>query len=93
MEPGTTIGGYRILSQLGAGGMGEVWRAGDTRLGREVALKVLPEDVAGDPERSARFEREAKVLASLNHPNIATLYGLESVATGPAAETAYALAP
>ncbi len=77
MEPGSKIGGYRILSQLGAGGMGEVWRAEDTKLGREVALKVLPADVANDPDRSARFEREAKVLASLNHPNIAT-----SVRTG-----------
>ena len=70
---------YEILSPLGAGGMGEVWRARDTRLGREVALKVLPADVAEDPERLARFEREAKVLASLNHPNIATLFGLETV--------------
>ncbi|MEJ2581371.1 MAG: serine/threonine-protein kinase, partial [Acidobacteriota bacterium] len=79
MEAGTTIGAYRIVSQLGKGGMGEVWRAEDTRLGREVAIKVLPEDVSKDPDRAARFEREAKVLASLNHPNIATLYGLESV--------------
>jgi Tol biopolymer transport system component len=79
MEAGTTIGAYRITSQLGKGGMGEVWRAEDTRLGREVAIKVLPEDVSKDPDRAARFEREAKVLASLNHPNIATLYGLESV--------------
>jgi serine/threonine-protein kinase len=68
-----------VTAELGAGGMGEVWRAEDTKLGREVALKVLPEEFAKDPERMARFEREAKVLASLNHPNIATLYGLEMV--------------
>ncbi|MEJ2189284.1 MAG: serine/threonine-protein kinase, partial [Acidobacteriota bacterium] len=76
---GTTLAHYRITAALGAGGMGEVWRAEDTRLGREVALKVLPQEFAADPERMARFEREARVLASLNHPNIATLYGLESV--------------
>jgi len=75
---GTTLAHYRISAALGAGGMGEVWRAEDTKLGREVALKLLPEGFAQDPERMARFEREAKVLASLNHPNIATLYGLES---------------
>ncbi len=74
---GTSLAHYRITAALGAGGMGEVWRATDTRLGREVALKVLPESFADDPERHARFEREAKTLASLNHPNIATLYGLE----------------
>jgi len=74
---GTRLGPYQVIDQLGAGGMGEVWRATDTRLGREVALKLLPEDFAVDPERHARFEREAKTLASLNHPNIATLYGLE----------------
>jgi TolB-like protein len=71
------MGQFEIVSPLGAGGMGEVWRARDTHLGREVALKVLPEGFATDPERHARFEREAKVLASLNHPNIAVLYGLE----------------
>ncbi len=82
MQSGQSLGGYRILKRLGAGGMGEVWRATDTRLGREVALKVLPAEVADDPDRLARFEREAKVLASLNHPNIATLYGLESAVWG-----------
>ncbi|HET9308282.1 MAG TPA: serine/threonine-protein kinase, partial [Candidatus Sulfotelmatobacter sp.] len=71
------VGPYQIVSSLGAGGMGEVYRATDPRLGRDVALKVLPEIFARDGERMARFEREAKVLASLNHPNIAALYGLE----------------
>jgi len=75
---GSSLTHYRITAALGAGGMGEVWRAEDTKLGREVALKVLPEEFAEDPERMARFEREAKVLASLNHPNIAHLNGLES---------------
>jgi serine/threonine protein kinase len=75
---GTTLAHYRITAALGAGGMGEVWRATDEKLGREVALKVLPEEFAKDPERMARFEREAKVLASLNHSNIAHLYGLEN---------------
>jgi len=73
IEPGLSLAQYRIVDALGAGGMGEVWRAEDTTLGREVALKVLPEEFAKDPDRMARFEREAKVLASLNHPNIATL--------------------
>jgi serine/threonine-protein kinase len=82
LAAGTTLAHYRITAELGAGGMGEVWRAEDSKLGREVALKVLPEEFAKDPERMARFEREAKVLASLNHPNIATLYGLESVEPG-----------
>jgi serine/threonine protein kinase len=85
---GATLANYRITAALGAGGMGEVWRAEDTKLGREVALKVLPEEFAQDPERMARFEREAKVLASLNHPNIATLYGLESaIPSGTETET------
>jgi Tol biopolymer transport system component/tRNA A-37 threonylcarbamoyl transferase component Bud32 len=77
LNAGTSLGRYRVVSALGAGGMGEVYRALDTGLDREVALKLLPEDFAADPERHARFEREAKVLASLNHPHIATLYGLE----------------
>jgi len=79
---GSQLAHYRIIGELGSGGMGEVWRAEDEKLGREVALKVLPADVAEDPERLARFEREAKVLASLNHPNIATLFGLESIRSG-----------
>jgi serine/threonine-protein kinase len=77
MTPGTKLGPYEILSQIGAGGMGEVYRARDPKLGRDVAIKVLPEAFARDAERMARFQREAKVLASLNHPNIATIYGLE----------------
>jgi eukaryotic-like serine/threonine-protein kinase len=67
--PTTKLGEYRIVSSLGAGGMGEVWLARDSRLGREVAIKTLPPAVANDPERLARFEREARVLASLNHNN------------------------
>jgi Tol biopolymer transport system component/predicted Ser/Thr protein kinase len=74
---GTVLGHYEIIEPLGAGGMGEVYRARDIRLEREVAIKVLPADFASDPERLARFEREAKLLASLNHPNIAAVYGLE----------------
>ena len=77
MESGTKLGHYEILSALGKGGMGEVWRARDTKLGREVAIKTLPEEFAKDADRLARFEREAKLLASLNHPNIAAIYGLE----------------
>src|SRR5438876_8276567 len=74
---GTSLIHYRLTAKLGAGGMGEVYRATDTKLGREVALKVLPEAFACDPERMARFEREAQVLAALNHPNIAAIYGVE----------------
>ena len=77
LSTGTRLGLYEILAPLGAGGMGEVYRARDTKLGREVAIKVLLEDFSGDEERLARFQREAHLLASLNHPNIATLHGLE----------------
>src|SRR5579859_7412182 len=77
LAAGTRIGACEIVTLIGAGGMGEVYRARDLRLKRDVALKVLPEAFARDPERMARFEREATVLASLNHSGIATLYGLE----------------
>ena len=77
MQSGTKLGHYEILALLGKGGMGEVWRAGDTKLGREVAIKTLPEEFAQDADRLARFEREAKLLASLNHPNIAAIHGFE----------------
>ncbi len=76
---GRTISHYRVSAKLGEGGMGEVWRAEDTKLGRDVALKVIPDSFAGDPERLERFEREARVLASLSHPNIAGIHGLEDV--------------
>ena len=81
---GTRLGPYEIVSPLGAGGMGEVYRARDTRLGREVAIKILPEAFAQDAERLARFQREAQVLASLNHPNIAHIHGLEESGGGRA---------
>jgi len=77
LASGTHLGPYEILSAIGAGGMGEVYRARDSKLGRDVAIKVLPEAFAHDAERMVRFQREAKVLASLNHPNIATIHGLE----------------
>jgi len=77
MNAGEKLGGYEIKEPLGAGGMGEVYRAHDARLDRDVAIKVLPEEFVADPERLARFEREAKLLAQLNHPNIAAIYGFE----------------
>jgi len=77
LAPGTRLGPYEILSAIGAGGMGEVYRARDTKLGRDVALKVLPESFAADPERVARMHREAQVLAALNHSNIAAIHGFE----------------
>jgi len=81
LSAGTRLGHYVISEALGIGGMGEVYQARDTKLNRDVALKVLPEIFAADPDRLARFRREAQVLASLNHPNIAAIYGLEE---GPA---------
>ncbi len=83
LASGARLGAYEILGPLGAGGMGEVYRARDTRLGREVAIKVLPADVAADPERLVRFEREAKAVSALNHPNIVTLYEVGSSDVGP----------
>jgi len=77
LRPGGQVGAYEILAHLDEGGMGVVYRARDTRLDREVAVKVLPESLTDDPERLARFEREARLLAALNHPNVASVYGLE----------------
>jgi len=77
LPAGARVGPYEVVSPLGRGGMGEVLLARDTRLGRRVALKILPGLLAGDTERLSRFEREARILASLNHPNIATMYGIE----------------
>jgi serine/threonine-protein kinase len=77
MNPGSVLGAYRVLSPLGAGGMGEVYKAHDPKLDREVAIKVLPEETSADPERIARFQREARTLAALQHPNIASIYGFE----------------
>src|SRR5579863_8130837 len=76
LSAGEKLGPYQILAPIGAGGMGEVYSARDTKLDRDVAIKVLPAALAQNPERLARFEREAKVLAALNHPNIAAIYGL-----------------
>src|ERR1051325_1328537 len=78
MEPGTRLGPYEVLSRLGAGGMGEVYRARDTRLDRHVALKVLPEKIAEREDLRQRFEREARAISALNHPNICTLYDVGS---------------
>ena len=77
LTSGTRLGVYEVTAQIGEGGMGQVWRGTDTTLGRQVAIKILPDAFAADPERLARFEREAKTLASLNHPHIAAIYGFE----------------
>jgi Tol biopolymer transport system component len=78
LRPGTRLGVYEVTTQIGEGGMGQVWRARDTQLNRDVALKVLPDSFANDPDRLARFTREAQTLAALNHPNIAAIYGIEA---------------
>jgi len=83
LTPGAKLGAYEIVSAIGAGGMGEVYRARDRKLGRDVAIKVLPDLFASDPERLARFQREAQLLASLNHPHIGAIYGLEESDPSP----------
>jgi serine/threonine protein kinase len=85
LSAGVRLGPYEIVSLIGSGGMGEVYRARDTNLARDVALKVLPDAFALDPDRLARFRREAQVLASLNHPHIAAIYGLEESRSGASA--------
>jgi serine/threonine-protein kinase len=77
LSPGTRLGHYDVTALIGEGGMGQVWQATDTQLNRQVALKILPDAFAADPDRLARFQREAQVLASRNHPNIAAIYGIE----------------
>ena len=77
LRVGTRLGHYDVTALIGEGGMGQVWQATDTQLNRQVALKILPDAFAADPDRLARFKREAQILASLNHPNIAAIYGIE----------------
>src|SRR5262245_24016370 len=79
ITPGAALGPYEVVGPLGRGGMGRVWRVVDTRLGRQVAIKVLPDELAADASRVSRFEREARFLAALNHPGIATVHGFERV--------------
>ena len=95
MESGTRLGPYEIIEQLGAGGMGEVYRARDTRLDRDMANKVLPQHLATEVERLARFEREAKLLAQLNHANIATIHEHKNAQAGdhPAGDQLTGVAP
>ena len=89
LSPGTTLGPYAVTAKIGEGGMGEVYQATDTKLNRQVALKILPEAFAADPDRLARFQREAQVLASLNHPNIAAIYGPEEAEAQQTGSIAY----
>src|SRR5262245_8004759 len=93
LAPGVRLGSYEIVGPLGVGGMGEVYRARDAKLNRDVALKVLPDSFALDVDRLARFEREARTLAALNHPNIAHIYGFERAdpSTGSGHVAAHAL--
>ena len=91
LSPGTRLGVYEVVEKIGEGGMGEVYRARDTKLDRDVALKVLPDLFANDPERLGRFQREARVLASLNHPNIGSIYGLEEAEPSPPRDVAQGL--
>ena len=85
LNPGVRLGPYEILSALGAGGMGEVYRARDTKLGRDVAIKILPRIFTTDPDRRTRLDREARLLAALNHPHIGAIYGLEELDGTPRA--------
>jgi serine/threonine protein kinase len=87
LQPGILLGAYRILGPLGAGGMGEVYRAIDTRLNRDVAIKVLPESFANDQDRLRRFEQEARATAALNHPNILTIYDIGTHEDSPESGT------
>jgi serine/threonine protein kinase len=82
VEPSQTLLHYTLVEKLGEGGMGEVWVAEDTKLNRKVALKILPTSMTGDPERRARFEREAQTVAGLNHPNIVTLHSVAKAVSG-----------
>ena len=86
LTPASVLASMKSRPSFGQGGMGEVWRAHDTQLNRQVALKILPDAFAADPDRLARFTREAQILASLNHPNIAAIYGLEGILAGARAE-------
>ena len=85
--PGTSLGHYNVTALLGEGGMGQVWQATDTQLNRQVAMKILPDAFAADPDRLARFQREAQILASLNHPNIAAIHGIDPGRAGVVVHT------
>src|ERR671936_145623 len=84
LAPGTRLAAYEVVAPVGAGGMGQAYRARDPKLNREVAIKILPAALTNDPDRLARFEREAQLLASLNHPNIAAIHHFEETSDGPA---------